>query len=93
MLPSRVQLADYQTSGSEKSLRNVLFSWPLDEVIRFFETDIMIHFQPVPFLPFKRGEHELVSTDRAPQINRHISQPGGRFFRDQIAYLFVERPV
>lgn len=40
VLPSQVALEDYQTSGSTKALRNVLFSWPLPAVVAFFEEEL-----------------------------------------------------
>jgi predicted Rossmann fold flavoprotein len=39
LLPSRLGLDDFSTEGSRRALRNVLFSWPLDEVRAFFERD------------------------------------------------------
>ncbi len=42
VLPSVMALDDFHTSGSRNALRNVLFSWPLDEVRAFFETDLGI---------------------------------------------------
>ncbi len=40
VLPSAVTLADFHTSGSRTALRNILFSWPLDDVRAFFENDL-----------------------------------------------------
>ncbi len=40
VLPSAVALDDFHTSGSRAALRNILFSWPLDEVRAFFEHDL-----------------------------------------------------
>ena len=40
VLPSTVALADFHTSGSRTALRNILFSWPLDDVRAFFEHDL-----------------------------------------------------
>ena len=40
VLPSAVTLADFHTSGSRTALRNILFSWPLDDVRAFFEKDL-----------------------------------------------------
>ena len=42
VLPSTVELADFHTSGSPRSMRNMLFSWPLREVREFFERDLRI---------------------------------------------------
>ena len=42
VLPSTAQLADFHTSGSSRSMRNMLFSWPLAEVREFFERDLRI---------------------------------------------------
>ncbi len=40
VLPSVMELADFHTSGSPRTMRNVLFSWPLEEVRAFFERDL-----------------------------------------------------
>src|SRR5262249_53190479 len=40
VLPSAMSLDDYHTSGSRHTLRNVLLSWPLESVHRFFDTDL-----------------------------------------------------
>ena len=42
VLPSSAELADFHTSGSPRSMRNMLFSWPLQEVREFFERDLRI---------------------------------------------------
>ena len=42
VLPSRVTLADFCTTGSSNTLRNILFSWPHDAVQRFFADDLGI---------------------------------------------------
>jgi predicted Rossmann fold flavoprotein len=42
VLPSQVRLNDYHTSGSRNSLRNILTSWPLDEVRAFFTHELGI---------------------------------------------------
>jgi len=42
ILPSIMTLADYHTSGSLNAMRNVLMSWPLEEVKRFFSSDLGI---------------------------------------------------
>jgi predicted Rossmann fold flavoprotein len=48
VLPSQVTLEDFHTGGSAKALRNVLFSWPLEEVRGFFERDLGIPLQVEP---------------------------------------------
>lgn len=40
VLPSAVGLEDYVTGGSRAAMRNVLFSWPLADVILFFEDEL-----------------------------------------------------
>jgi hypothetical protein len=40
VLPSAMTLDDFHTSGSRTALRNILFSWPLDDVRAFFEHDL-----------------------------------------------------
>jgi predicted Rossmann fold flavoprotein len=42
VLPSRVALDDFHSSGSIHSLRNIVYSWPLDELSEFFERDLGI---------------------------------------------------
>jgi hypothetical protein len=48
VLPSRVSLDDYATSGSMHTLRNILFAWPLDAVRRFFEVELGIPLKVEP---------------------------------------------
>lgn len=48
VLPSTVSTADYSTSGSPRSMRNVLLSWPLEEVRAFFERDLGIELRAEP---------------------------------------------
>lgn len=40
VLPSEVSLENFHTSGSRNALRNILLSWPLEEVTRFFRQDL-----------------------------------------------------
>lgn len=42
VLPSVAELADFHTSGSPRTMRNMLFSWPLPQVREFFERDLRI---------------------------------------------------
>ncbi len=42
ILPSRAGPEDFHTSGSSRTLRNILLSWPLAEVRSFFEEDVGI---------------------------------------------------
>lgn len=42
LLPSQADLSDFHTSGSSRSLRNILFSWPLPRVRSFFEEELQI---------------------------------------------------
>jgi predicted Rossmann fold flavoprotein len=48
VLPSRVSLDDFATSGSRNTLRNVLFSWPLEDVRRFFEAELRLPLKVEP---------------------------------------------
>jgi predicted Rossmann fold flavoprotein len=48
VLPSAVTLDDFHTSGSKHAMRNVLFSWPLPEVRRFFEDDLRVPLKTEP---------------------------------------------
>ncbi len=40
VLPSRAEPGDFHTEGSRNALRNVLGSWPLDDVRAFFEREL-----------------------------------------------------
>ena len=40
VLPSAMELADFHTEGSRNAMRNLLLSWPLDEVREFFERNL-----------------------------------------------------
>lgn len=40
VLPSHAEPGDFRTAGSRNALRNVLGSWPLEEVRAFFERDL-----------------------------------------------------
>lgn len=42
ILPSKVELEDFHTTGSHHTMRNLLFSWPLGEVRAFFEDELGI---------------------------------------------------
>jgi predicted Rossmann fold flavoprotein len=42
VLPSQAVLEDFHTSGSRNALRNVLASWPLEQVREFFEVELGI---------------------------------------------------
>ncbi|HVR74192.1 MAG TPA: aminoacetone oxidase family FAD-binding enzyme [Planctomycetota bacterium] len=42
VLPSKASLEDFHTGGSVHALRNILFSWPLEEVRAFFEVELSI---------------------------------------------------
>ncbi len=48
VLPSAVALEDFHTSGSIHALRNILFSWPLDEVREFFTRDLGVPLKREP---------------------------------------------
>lgn len=48
VLPSRAELESFATSGSRNTLRNILFSWPLPEVRRFFEEELGVPLRAEP---------------------------------------------
>ncbi len=48
ILPSRAALDDFHTGGSFNTLRNILFSWPLESVRAFFEDDLGIPLKVEP---------------------------------------------
>jgi predicted Rossmann fold flavoprotein len=48
ILPSSVTPSDFHTSGSHNTMRNILLSWPLDDVRRFFEQDLRLPLKQEP---------------------------------------------
>jgi predicted Rossmann fold flavoprotein len=48
ILPASVDPAAYVTDSSPYTLRNILLSWPLDEVRAFLESDVRLKLQPDP---------------------------------------------
>ncbi len=48
VLPSRMTLDDFHTSGSSHSMKNVLFSWPLADVRAWFENDLGLALKVEP---------------------------------------------
>jgi predicted Rossmann fold flavoprotein len=48
VLPTTVSLDDFHTGGSRHTLRNILLSWPLDEVRAYFETELGIPLKTEP---------------------------------------------
>lgn len=48
VLPSRVSCDDFHSQGSRHALRNILFSWPLEDVRAFFEDDLRIPLKDEP---------------------------------------------
>jgi len=48
VLPSQATVDDFRTDGSRASLRNILGSWPLDEVRGFFERDLRVVLKREP---------------------------------------------
>jgi hypothetical protein len=48
VLPSKVELDDFHTSGSRNRMRNVLFAWPLEEVHAFFEKELDVALKVEP---------------------------------------------
>lgn len=48
ILPSQVSLEDFHSCGSIHAVRNVLFSWPLEEVRAFFEEELAIPLKAEP---------------------------------------------
>jgi predicted Rossmann fold flavoprotein len=47
-LPSKVELSDFHTRGSQNALRNLFASWPLAEVRSFFERDLDLPLELEP---------------------------------------------
>ncbi len=48
VLPCQATLADFSTTGSPNTLRNILFSWPHDAVVRFFVEDLGVALKTEP---------------------------------------------
>ncbi|MBN1442722.1 MAG: aminoacetone oxidase family FAD-binding enzyme, partial [Planctomycetes bacterium] len=48
VLPSHAELGDFHSAGSMRAVRNVLFSWPLEDVRRFFEIELGIALRVEP---------------------------------------------
>ncbi len=48
VLPSVMELEDFHTSGSPRTMRNILFSWPLADVRAFFESDLGVELYVEP---------------------------------------------
>jgi len=48
VLPSAADLDDFDTGGSRNTLRNILRSWPLEEVRAFFEKELQIPLKVEP---------------------------------------------
>jgi predicted Rossmann fold flavoprotein len=48
VLPQAVELSDFHTAGSDKTMRNVLFSWPLEQVRAFFEDELHVALKAEP---------------------------------------------
>lgn len=48
VLPSRVEVSDFHTSGSKHALKKILLSWPLPQVRAFFETELRIPLKTEP---------------------------------------------
>jgi predicted Rossmann fold flavoprotein len=48
ILPSKVSFDDFHTQGSRHAMRNILFSWPLEDVRAFFEDDLRIPLKDEP---------------------------------------------
>jgi len=64
VLPSRAELGDFHTHGSTNSMRKLLFSWPLQEVRAFFETDLGIPLELEPsgkLFPKSNDPREVVA--------------------------------
>jgi predicted Rossmann fold flavoprotein len=68
VLPSALELADFHTEGSRNAMRNLLFSWPLDEVRAFFERDL-----GVPLKVEETGKVFPVSDDPSEITNALLS--------------------
>jgi hypothetical protein len=48
LLPSSVDLSSFHTEGSRNALRNILLSWPLEDVRGFFEKELSITLKVEP---------------------------------------------
>ncbi len=64
ILPSQVALDDFHTSGSIHTMRNILFSWPLENIREFFKKDLGIPLKVEPsgkIFPRSESSGEVVA--------------------------------
>lgn len=48
VLPSRLDLGEFHTSGSKNTLKKIVLSWPLEEIRAFFEGDLRVPLKTEP---------------------------------------------
>jgi predicted Rossmann fold flavoprotein len=80
VLPSRVTLDDFHTAGSRAALRNILFSWPLEEVRAFFEADLDIRLKTEPtgkVFPVSDDAREVVRALLSASDRAGVTLSGG----------------
>ena len=63
------------------------------QFMRFIDADIVIQFQPLAFLPFERGKHELILSHRSAEKNGNVAESLRRRLVHQIGHLLVERAI
>lgn len=81
ILPVRVSLENYHTDGSRNSLRNILLSWPLGEVRRFFEDSLGIPLKeeaPGKVFPASDSSREVVDAILGACRRLGVTILGGR---------------
>ncbi len=93
ILPSRAELGDYATSGSRNTMRNLLFSWPLHEVRRFFEEELRISMKVEPngkVFPSSDRSQDVVAALLKECQRRGVTILGGRSVQ-RIESLLVDK--
>ncbi len=80
LLPSVASLDDFHTFGSVTAMRNVLFSWPLAQVRRFFEEELEIPLKVEPtgkVFPRSDSSKEVVDALLAASARAGVVLAGG----------------
>src|SRR5262249_46143453 len=67
--------------------------FPSGCIARLFESDVVIEFESLALLPFKRRKHQLIFSDRASEEHRHLGETHRRRVGHQIGHLPVKRAI
>jgi predicted Rossmann fold flavoprotein len=80
LLPSQLEADDFHTHGSAHAMRNVLLSWPLEEVRAFFEGELGIPLKVEPtgkVFPVSDDPREVVAALLAECARAGVELAGG----------------